>query len=45
MVGCYLLKGEDALLTELGRIEKQKEEIAKKERLIRQTLEQLGIKE
>ena len=44
MVGCYLLKGEDALLTELGRIGKQKEEIAKKERLIRQTLEQLGIR-
>lgn len=41
MIGCYLLKGEDALLTELGRIEKQKEEMAKKEKLIRQTLEQL----
>ena len=44
MVGCYLLKGEDALLTELGRIEKQKEEIAKKEKLIRQTLQELGIR-
>lgn len=45
MTGCYLLKGEDALLTELGRIEKQKEEIAKKEKLIRQTLAELGVKE
>lgn len=42
--GCYLLKGEDALLTELGRIEKTKEDIAKRERLIRQTLEELGVK-
>ena len=45
MVGCYLLKGEDALLTELGRIEQKKEELARKEKLIRQTLEQLGKKE
>ncbi len=45
MVGCYLLRGEDALLTELGRIQKQKEEISKKEKLIRNTLEQLGIRE
>ncbi len=44
MIGCYLLKGEDALLTELGRIGKQKEEIAKKEKVIRQTLEQLGVR-
>lgn len=42
--GGYFIEGEDALLTELGRIEKQKEEIAKKEKLIRQTLEQLGVK-
>lgn len=44
MSGGYFIEGEDALLTELGRIEKQKEEIAKKEKLIRQTLEQLGGK-
>lgn len=44
LAGCYLLKGEDALLTELGRIEKTKEELAKKERLIRQTLEDFGVK-
>ena len=37
----YFIEGEDALLTELGRIEKQKEELAKKEKLVRQTLEQL----
>lgn len=44
LVGCYLLKGEDALLTELGRIERTKEDLAKKERLIRQTLEDFGTK-
>ncbi|WKZ32957.1 MAG: hypothetical protein QY316_00695 [Thermodesulfobacteriota bacterium] len=44
MTGCYLVEGEDALLTELGRIEKTKEELAKKEKLVRQTLEELGGK-
>lgn len=44
MTGCYLIQGEDALLTELGRIEKMKEEIAKKEKLVRQTLAELGVK-
>jgi len=44
MVGCYLLKGQDALYTELGRIEQMKKDIDKKERLIRQTLEQMGVK-
>ncbi|MBI5560341.1 MAG: hypothetical protein HY883_03615 [Deltaproteobacteria bacterium] len=44
MCGCYLLKGEDALLTELGRIEQTKEKLAKKEKLIRETLNQLGFK-
>lgn len=42
--GCYLLKGEDALLTELGRIEKTKEDLARREKLVRQTLEELGVK-
>ncbi|TAN62562.1 hypothetical protein EPN18_04510 [bacterium] len=42
LTGCYLLKGEDALFTELGRIEKLKEELAKKERLVRHTLEELS---
>ncbi|MFQ5901579.1 MAG: hypothetical protein ACE5IH_08495 [Thermodesulfobacteriota bacterium] len=44
MVGCYLIEGKDALFTELGRIEKTKEELAKKEKLIRQKLRQLGVK-
>ncbi|MBE7415118.1 MAG: hypothetical protein HS130_07790 [Deltaproteobacteria bacterium] len=44
MTGCYLVEGEDALLTELGRIEKTKEELAKKEKLVRQTLDDLGGK-
>ncbi len=44
MTGCYLLKGEDALFTELGRIEKMKEDLVKKERLVRQTLQELGVK-
>ncbi|MBI4652230.1 hypothetical protein HY745_13350 [Candidatus Desantisbacteria bacterium] len=44
MVGGYLLKGEDALYTELGRIKKNKKELAEKEKLINQTLEQFKLK-
>lgn len=39
--GGYFIEGEDALYTELGRIEKAKEEIAEKERLVRETLARL----
>lgn len=39
--GGYFIEGEDALYTELGKIEKAKEEIAEKERLVRDTLARL----
>jgi hypothetical protein len=42
ILGCYLIKGKDALLTELGRIKQQKDEINKNERLIKMKLERMG---
>lgn len=39
--GGYFIEGEDALYTELGKLEKMKKEIAEKERLIKQMLEKV----
>ncbi len=42
MLRCYLIKGQDALLTELGRMKQQREEITRNEKLIRLKLGQMG---
>jgi hypothetical protein len=39
--GGFFVQGRDALYTELGRIDRQKKDLAEKEKLVRQTLEQL----
>lgn len=41
LCGGYFIEGEDAIRLELGRIEEQKHELAKKERAIREFLEGL----
>lgn len=41
-LGCHLIEGEDALLTELGRMKQQKDELVKNEKYLRQKLEQMG---
>lgn len=43
-LGCHLIEGEDALLTELGRMKQQKDELAKNEKFLRQKLVQMGNK-
>lgn len=42
--GGYFIEGEDALYTELGKIKRQKEDIAKREKLVKDTIEQLQKK-
>jgi hypothetical protein len=39
--GGYFIEGEDALYTELGKIEQMKKELSEKEKLVKQTLERL----
>lgn len=41
---CYLIKGKDALLAELGRMTQQKEELSKNEKLIKMKLGQMENK-
>lgn len=41
MAGGFFIAGEDALYTELGKIDQMKRDLAAKEKLIKQTLEQL----
>lgn len=43
-LGCHLVEGEDALLTELGRMKQQKDELVRNEKFLRQKLEQMGNK-
>ncbi len=40
--GGYFIEGEDALYTELGKIEKQENDLAKRKELIKKTLEQIN---
>ncbi len=39
---CHVIEGEDALLTELGRMKQQKDELARNEKYLRQKLERMG---
>jgi hypothetical protein len=41
MIDCYLLESEEALLTELGKIEKQKRDLAMKEKGIKNFLDKM----
>ena len=39
LLGCYVIEGEDALLTELGRIEEQKRKLFEKEKALKAILQ------
>lgn len=41
--GCYLIEGEEVLLTELGRIQKMRQELNRRERAIREYLKSMGV--
>ena len=43
--GCYMIEGEDILLTELGRLQKMRNELRAKEREIGEYLDKIGAKE
>ncbi len=42
LIQCHLLESNDALLAELGRIDQAKRDLARRERAIREYLEQIG---